>query len=542
MKCLSKYRDIDGYLVVLFMMALIFFAIYSYLPFVTDNAANNINGLIFNSPDETANYWAAANYADTGNFTEFSEASLYGGDIVKPRSLRVIDNYLVPTGFLGMAWLYGTIARIASTSVIIPYLTPFFAVMGVLFFYLSLRFLFTKKISWLSAALLFVHPAFWYYATRSMMPNVLFISLLIAAIYFFLRAVHQDKTIWYVLSGVILGLSLMVRASEVIWVFPLFVLLCAFYYKKINWTSVWLVPIMTLAGLIPLFYYNYILFDNPFSLGYQLQASSEFGGLGWLTYVLPFGFDMAVIKLHVMSYLRDIFNWYYISIIIGIVLTVISLYKCRRKYWMRLLGYIIALDIVAFILIVYYGSWQFSDNPDPSAITIGTSFVRYWLPIYILTLPLIGIPIGRLFRKSTIAWALISCSILIVSTVFAYGVVYNDNQEGIKAVSSTISGYQEISTKVVNSTEDNAIIIAKKSDKIFFPRRAVIYDLFYEVDYNRVADLAAVYPVYMWDWQYNETVVATMNEKLFGPANLIIEPLEVKGNNMILYKVNINEN
>ena len=40
--------------------------------------------------------------------------------------------------------------------------------------------------------------------------------------------------------------------------------------------------------------------------------------------------------------------------------------------------------VVSAWLLVVYGSWWFSDNPDPTAITLGSSYVRYFLPLYIL--------------------------------------------------------------------------------------------------------------------------------------------------------------
>ena len=537
MKWMNKTRQIDGYLMVLILLALIFFVIYGYLSFITSRTDN----IIFNSPDETASYWAANNYYNNGNFTQFSEPSLVGGDIISPRSLRIVDNYLLPTGFLGMPWLYGSIAKLVNSNYVLPFLTPLFAVLGVLFFYLSLSFVFSKKASFLAAALLFLHPAWWYYATRSMMPNVLFVALFMIGLYFFLRAIYREKNINYILSGIILGLTLMVRAAEIIWVLPLFILLSLFYIKKINWTSIWLTPIFTITTMLPMFYYNNILFGSPFSLGYQLQPGMEITNFNFLPYLLPFGVDYNIIKLHVAQYLRDIFYWQYILTIGGVGLLILSLYKSSKKYWMNIIAYILILIVVSGILFVYYGSWQFSDNPNPKAVTIGTSFVRYWLPIYILLLPLVAIPISKIFRKSTLAWGLISAALFITVAGFAYSDVYKDKQEGIYAIANTIEQYQEMSDIVTANTEDNAIIISKKSDKIFFPKRDVIYDLYFDVDYSRVRSLIKSYPVYLWDWQHNVETVNYLNTSIYNPANLMIVPAGVGYNNMSLYEIKINE-
>jgi Dolichyl-phosphate-mannose-protein mannosyltransferase len=537
MSFLSKVRSVDKYFATLFLMALIFFGIYSYLAFSTSNIGINSNELIFNSPDETANFWAAKTFYATGSFTQFSDSSLVGGDIVSPRSLRIIDNYLVPTGFLGMPWLYGNLAKLVNSSSIIPYLTPFFAVLGILFFYLSLRFIFSQKISWLSSALLFVQPAYWYYATRTMMPNVLFLGLFFIGLYFFLRAIFKKNTISYIISGVFIGLALMTRASEIIWVLPFFALLCLFYFKRINWTAIWLMPICTIAGMLPMFYYNNILFGHPLSLGYQMQQGVEVGDYQWLSYLLPFGLNLAIIKLHAIQYIRDIFSWQFYSAVIGAILLAFSLFRTKLKFKKNVLSFLVVLVAISSILVIYYGSWVFSDNPNPNAVTIGTSFVRYWLPIYILMLGLIAIPIGRMFYKSTLAWSLISCALFLIFTNFAFANVYNDKQEGIFAIENTIKNYHQISAKVVKYTDEDAIIIAKKSDKLFFPKREVVYDLFYDIDYERINSLMQDYPVYLWDWQYSSATIDSINLKYYMPVGVMIAPVDVKQNNMQLYKL-----
>ena len=94
---------------------------------------------------------------------------------------------------------------------------------------------------------------------------------------------------------------------------------------------------------------------------------------------------------------------------------------------------------------------------------------------------------------------------------------------------------------VTANTEDNAIIISKKSDKIFFPKRDVIYDLYFDVDYSRVRSLIKSYPVYLWDWQHNVETVNYLNTSIYNPANLMIVPAGVGYNNMSLYEIKINE-
>jgi len=536
MKFTKLKKSLDPYLLVIILLAGVFFLIYSWLPYTTTSLGEQ--QLIFNSPDETANFWSSQHFYATGSLSQFSEASLWGEDIVKPRSFRIINNYLVPVGFLGMPWLYGSIASLVDSPAIIIYLTPLFAVLGIIFLYLLFKNIWGKRVACLSSLLGLVVPGYWYYASKSMMPNVLFLSLLIIGLYFFSQAIRRKYLLNYLLTGLVIGLALLVRPAEIIWVAPLLILASLYLYKQVNWTYIWLVPILGAASFLPMLYYNIILFGRSLDIGYQIQFTSTASALGIFKYLLPFGFDLSVIRYNVVNYLYNLFTPQAWLIIGGLILYIIFSWRAKGRSRQNNFAYLLLVIILSLILVTYYGSWQFSDNPNPRLITIGTSFVRYWLPLYFLSLPLVAYGLTAVFKRSCLAWILVSVAVFGVSLGIAGSQVYQDKQEGLTAVVRNLEIYQHSADLVLSQVESKAIIITKKQDKVFFPARTVIYDLFYDVDYARVRNLLSQYPVYFWDFRQEPDRLADINFNNYQPRHLILVPTDLVYNNMQLYKVN----
>ncbi len=526
-------KAFDPYLLATVILAGVFFLLYSWLSyFTTQQSAERI---IFNSPDETANYWSSQHFFTQGNFLEFSQASLIGEDIVKPRSFRIINNYLLPVGFLGLPWLYGLIASLFNSAGLIVYLTPLLAAGGIIFLYLLLRNIWGREVAFLGSILGFIVPGYWYYASKAMMPNVLFLSLLLIGLYFFSQAIKNRRLLNYLLAGLLLGLALLVRPAEIIWIAPLLIFTSLYFYRRINWAYIWLVPIVGLAAALPMFYHNIILFGQPWDVGYQLTAAAGSQPSGILRYLLPFGFDWEVIRYNVVNYLYNLFPEQAWLILVGTGLFVFFSLRERKK---SNFAYLFLIIILSLLLVVYYGSWQFSDNPNPRLITIGTSFVRYWLPLYFFALPLIAYGVTRLFRSARRAWLLVVVALFCFNFVISANLIYRDKQEGLLAVARNLQIYQQSAAQVAEQIEPEAIIVAKKQDKVFFPEWTVVYDLFYDIDYARVRHLLDYYSVYVWDFRRSTDNLAYTNATIYQPQKLILIPTGLTYNNMQLYKLN----
>jgi len=259
-------------------------------------------------------------------------------------------------------------------------------------------------------------------------------------------------------------------------------------------------------------------------------------------YLLPFGFQPTVIWHNVQGYLNYLFSWQTLLFIFCLLLFIIFSARQGNQNAKRNFVYLFIFCVISGILIIYYGSWQFSDNPNPRAVTIGTSYVRYWLFIYLMALPIIAEVLKKIFYRSKIAWSLVCIALLLVVSSLSYAQVYQDKEEGLIAVNQTITEYQQIAELVLKNTEKEAIIVSKKSDKIFFPERTVIYDLFYDIDYQRVNNLLTQhYPVYLWDFVHDDLAVEYLNQTLFQQYGYLLQDVNIKYNKMALYKFVLDE-
>ena len=182
----------DYYLLTLILAGAAFFFLYSYLALTIRGDWQAEPKLIFNSPDETANYFFSDLMARESKLQYFDPANLAAAPLISPRSMRVIDVQTVPAGFIGLPLIYGLLAKILSSAAI-PFFTPALAVIGVIFFYFVVKELFGRQTGFLSAGLLLIFPGFWYYAIKGLMPNVAFVVLLIMAGCFFARLLNRKQ-------------------------------------------------------------------------------------------------------------------------------------------------------------------------------------------------------------------------------------------------------------------------------------------------------------------------------------------------------------
>ncbi|NQU83080.1 MAG: hypothetical protein HQ536_00030 [Parcubacteria group bacterium] len=535
-------------LIVLGILAVVFFFTYSYLSLTTP--------LTFNSPDETANYFFAELFAEEGRLWKTEPLEFAAGNSIFPRSIKSLDGRLVPVGFLGVPLVYGLIAKIIGTWSII-FLTPLFAVFAVLAFYGIIRKIFSDNVAFLSSILMFALPPFWYYATRGLFHNVLFVSFLIIAIYFLQKAYSNTdpyskvrslniplgligtlaslkffhKFSFYALGGLFLGLALTTRLSELWWV----AIICAVMFfigysdpslRRFESRRYGILIIVTffILAVTPFLFQNQILYGSPFATGYQTQVSNSASIMAAdganisnntsASLVLPFGFHPKTIVWSTYNYYLMFFPWFVIPALLGIFVFLFE----KKSSQTKSLYFLLFCSVTAWLL-VYYGSWKFHDNIDPSKITIGTSYLRYWLPSFIMLTPFLSkfiLFIANLWKSKVwrIGVPIVACAALIYLSFFS---VFFAEDEGIFQVKQTLAGYQLRSEEVLEMTEESSIIITDRSDKIFFPERRIIYPLRSERTYNLIHDLVDFVPIYYYSISLPEEELEFLNiEKLRG--------------------------
>ncbi|MFC1598738.1 ArnT family glycosyltransferase [Patescibacteria group bacterium] len=498
-------------LVILLILAVIFFFIYSYLIF-----SNDLNK--FTWPDETANYFFITNYINQSSFSAPETVNEIAGDLIHPRSFNVYDHNLVPGSFVGMLFVYGLVGKIVGPNLIF-FLTPLLSVLAGLFFYKILAKIFPQKIAFLSAILFFINPAWWYYSSFSMLPNIAFISFLIIGIYFLLKV---DKKLWQrnvfyiVASSFFMGLALIIRTNEFLWIIAVLLFLLIIYHKKIKWYYPVLYIIVLVLVFLPIFYLNQTTYGSALSFGY-LRLEQGSGVIGQLPsefktsqhseiynfvkfLVLPFGLSIKNIIPVFNDYFISLFWWLFVPAVLGLF-ALIKKYN-NKEVAVYLLGFV----GISVYLLVYYGSWIFADQMTLQLNKIGISYIRYFLPIYILALPFIAIfyfSFISLFSNKKFK-IILSLFLLTSLLYFNINVVYLAGYDNLIKINENIDDYNVINQKITELTEDNAIIISQRSDKIFFPQRKVIATWSFEEITHWQGLLAAGYPLYYYAFEGDE--------------------------------------
>jgi len=585
------------YFVVL-ILAVVFFVATSSLNYLTQSYGNP-DFVKWASPDETANYIFTKHYAQTKTISIFEKDNLVVNDIIRPRSLRSDNGTIKPVSFLGIILIYGQIAAWTSYKVI-PYLTPLFASIGLFYFYALVKKIFGKNNALISVFLLASFPPYVYYTMRSMFHNVLFTVLLTIGLYYIVAMVRKkikvkkEEQIWWwftsanwhgiicaALAGLFLGLAASVRTSELLWLGPALAVLWLFNLKKAGFIKPLVVILFAVLALLPTFYYNQLLYDSFYLGGYaemnksivnikdaSADALNNASGssfkldknfVGTLKEnILVFGMHPRQSYNMLKYYFIEMFPWIFWPGLFGFIIYLGNWHKFRYRHWV----YFLCLSIVSIILILYYGSWIFYDNPNRANHTIGNSYTRYWLPIYLGVLPLVSLLIMRLSR--IISWPLKSLNHKqnlksnFFSFRFSRKLLYNSLRMGAVAVIFffsanfllygseegllyLIKNQQEAKkdwTQVMNLTEDDSTIITLYHDKLFFPERKVIVGLFDDQNMNQeYAKLVNLASVYYYNFNFQENDLEYLNSTRLASVGLQIKNIKKINDKFTLYQL-----
>ncbi|MDD5290875.1 MAG: glycosyltransferase family 39 protein [Patescibacteria group bacterium] len=584
-------------LAVIILAVIFFFGASSY------NYLTQADGFAkWSSPDETANYIFSKLYGQSGQMQVFEKYNLISGDIIHPRSFGSANGNLKPVSFLGIILIYGFLAGLTSFK-ILPFLTPAFAALGIVFFYLLIKKLFGPRNGLISAFLLASFPPYIYYSARSMFHNVLFVVLLIFGLYFGLLAAGKkygwrklDLLNWLfiALSGFLLGLAIITRTSELLWLGPMLVIIWLFNVKKIGFTKLIFFLSALFLAILPVLYWDQILYGSPMAGGYpemnqSIETLVESGGdlvkataVGNLAYsremfnkikgaIFHFGFAPRQSIRMLYYYFANMFPWLFWPAVLGGLLFFQKLLRWRKRH----LVYLIVYGIISVILLFYYGSWIFHDNPDPRSFTIGNSYTRYWLPIYLGALPFASLflikftkaifpgfsqkselengggnslnkavlpAIGNFLKgqckRLRIIFFVNSSRVILIALVYFISIsfVLFGSEEGlVYSVESQRKSKYELE-RILELTESNSVIITRYHDKVFFPERKVIVGLFDDDSMNaRYGKLINYLPVYYYNFILPEKDLNYLNEEKLKAVNLMITPVEKITGDFTLY-------
>jgi hypothetical protein len=606
---LKKYWKI----IVVFLLALIFFiGVSSYISnFQEDDFIKWL------SPDENANYVFTKLYAQTGEIRIFEKYNVIANDIIHPRSFRSDNGFLKPVSFLGIIIIYGKIASVFGYE-IIPYLTPFIAALGIIFFFLLIKKIFGSRNAFISAFLLASFPPYIYFSARSMFHNVLFTVMLIIGFYFcylslerkykLKREIIVPKNKWkpgikqifleisalapMAVGAYFIGLGIISRSSELIWLAPVLFVLWLFNIRKIGFTRLIIFIGFIIFAFLPVFYWNQVLYSSPINTGYPelnkslsdiasagtgIVKSTAVGEFGYNKELLNtiknnifhFGFEAGQSLRMLYHYFIDMFYYIFWFGFFGIFLFIQGIRKWKKRHF----AYFSIFSIVSLILVFYYGSWEFYDNPDKESYTIGNSYTRYWLPMYLAFFPFVSMFIVRLsnaliprykkkqkeffdsenkviinkidflekikFVDRKILIAGLRSLLVFIIILLSFNFVVFGSDEGLYYSLLKQKNSKTEYDKLMEITENNSVIITRYHDKLLFPERKVIVGLFNDNIMNaNYAHIASLLPLYYYNFNLPEKDIDYLNSRRLAEVGLNISEVQKITKDFTLYRLN----
>ncbi|MEK7584039.1 MAG: hypothetical protein AAB490_02245 [Patescibacteria group bacterium] len=456
---------------VVLLLVLVFCSIQLLL--VWDGGVNGV----FNSPDENTNYHFAVRVFEGA---PFKAPSLGDGspasDFLFTRSTRLIARSLVPTSFIGFTLFTGLLSK-ALFANIIPMVTIFFSGAGLYAFFVLLRRIFDRQIACLATFLLAIHPAWWYYTNASLFPNILFVSLLLICF----AALLNDRCTSGIRDSaalVCLTMSLLVRTSEVLWVLPALMIFIWLNKNAVRWQSLAWSAAPSVVILILFFGFARELIGTTTGFGYVIGAGETSPLTLFTRYLLPFGFHPKLI-------LHSVWNFAVLLFAPFTILALVGFYAVIRKKNAAANAFLIIWLAISIVLFIFYGSWDVRDTVSALEVTIGTSFVRYFLPYYVLSAPVMAFGIrfiAERFRARSYAGpaSVVILALLVYGSV-VFGIYSN---ESVLAKLHAVRRYDTTATWVKENTEPDSIVVTRYGDKYVWPSRAVITAL----DHPKVLD------------------------------------------------------
>lgn len=474
---------------------------------------------LWNSPDETANAFWAQQVAIGGPLAIHDTLFALGAGAIHPRSMTVTGDALVPGSFPGLILIFGALKLILK----LPFnlITPIFTALAGLLFGALISRLFDRRVGFWAAVLFFTHPAVLYYGARGLFHNELCLDLLIvSAALFALRPFKshfgRGGAIDDLLGGFVFAWAIVTRASEAIWAIPAFVAFLPMVGKD-RWRRL---GYALCGAALPTFIFLFLnasLYGSPFKTAYTLAPvaapaasvmappiapQSPQGGVG-----LPFGFHPRAILAHVWSYGLALFWWQSLLAVAG------ACWWASR--WGKAGGiqrtYAIVAVAVAAWLAVFYGSWQILDRLDPSTVTIGTSYVRYFLPAYVAGLPFAALALTRVSDALKKPW--IAAAFFAVAALLSVRLAVFAGDESLNAVHLTLEGNARKKQVLLQAIPPEAVVMTERFDKLLVPDRLRIIPAVDDSAFDAAAMSVSYAPVYWYGLTPTDTEASLLTAR-----------------------------
>ncbi|MEY4723066.1 MAG: hypothetical protein RLZZ324_579 [Candidatus Parcubacteria bacterium] len=521
---------------------------YSFLPLTAPHIAS--------SPDENAVRVYAERFSSSGLLYLADPIAMFAPDRIVPRAVRMVHDLAVPVGFIGLPVIYGGIAAATGTAAL-PFMTPVLALLAVAAWGALVARFFGARMGWAAAVLLAVQPVWWYETARTLQPNVAFAAFCVFALYFLFASPFErarDRNLgsrWLKhadagLAGVFIALALATRSSEVYWFFIItLTALAVSRLRNVPWLRLVIAAVTALFIFAPFVAMNADLYGSPFATGYgtgtdvPVAVATQGHGNALLgaarPLLFPLGFAPRTAFANFWAYGVHMFPWWAWLVLCALVAYVITAAREWRAGILVLcpkrMAFLSAAAALSLWLILFYGSWNVQDNPDPSAVTIGSSYLRYWLPLFVAS----TVPVAWLITRASYAlprrtgMAMFVSFLALASVAGAYDVFYAP-QEGLIAIRRNLFASQAKADAVLAATaEKDAIIVVVRSDKFLWPARHVMVGLRDDGAYATLGYMKNKAPLFYFGITLPEKDLAFMNGVKLPPYGLAMKYVLTSG-------------
>lgn len=503
---------------------------------------------MYNSPDERAAAEVISEFVRENKFTLDETENLALGGVLSPRSMVAVGDYLALITFPGLPLVYGWIGKLVSFP-LTKLITPLLAVLAVLAWKKTLEVFLSRRAA-LTGSILFLFLAgFWFYTARAFMHNVPFLSLCVFGVYFLAskpcsRVRSSMISFDVALAGLMFGLALLFRASEILWMAIAGVVFFVFFSRALDWKKALLFLAAIMLGFAPFFFWNAYMFRDPLQIGYTVsspifsvseitdsissivrlpEASSNL----FSRILFPFGFHPRLAWNNFVAYQLELTWWMTLLAICGLPFLLYP--KKRDAIQTRALRAVLVATLFAGGYLTFlYGSWKIVDNPDPWSVTLANSYVRYWLPIYLAgTIPS-ALFIEWLSKKTRTLFAqrAVIGVILLTVGVLSARLVFFHPDDGLMKTRQVLGESITIRDEIVSSTEENSVVVVDRADKILFPLRRVVTPLRSEQTYDALPKLLSRHPLYYYGITLPESDLDYLRRVILAPRGIDMVPVK----------------
>ena len=425
----------------------------------------------YNSPDERANDLFARTWAHEGVLSYPAAVQNAGLSYpLFPRSTQPVGELLRPVGFIGMPLVLGTLARIFGDGAL-PYITLIVFFLGAGAWWFITHRVFGKEIADVSVWLYLLHPALVYYSVRGLYPNMMLLCMVLIAVACAMRAYEIWKKrggivwqffVWCAAAGFATMIALLVRPPEALVMFGLVASAAmVFGEKKVRRVGATIILALCAIALLGWFARRVGALSGAYPF---LRDSSLFGIL------FPFGIDVGLIWHNCIHFIVRLFWPWVLLSTAGVLWWAYEAYRTRT--WPRMiLAYLWVVVPASLWLFAAYGSWRINDNPaDPHAVTIGISYVRYWLPHFLFRMPFAVILVFALRERFFPYWSKQKVAAILVLTLGLFGAWRMwSGVDGMGAVLKENQEAKKVVAEVVQMMPPHGVLAVRAWDKHFFP-------------------------------------------------------------------------